>query len=478
MADTLFTDATANTPGTLILSAWLNDVDKNVYSVLSSVAGTNTITATTNLPVIAAGYTRGLRFFFTPAGTNTGATTINLSGLGAKSILKQGSIALAPGDIVSGSTCIIFYDGVQFQLINPQGPLDGTDTYNATAGTTTAYTLAVAGNFSRFTGNAVKLIFNAANTSTTPTLDVDGTGAAPLKVTNTYGVVQDPSIGQFTTGTPGTAVFDGTNWLVVLEKVNVAPTGQGRLTLPAANLVFSPYNGNRITINGKYEAIPSAGVSLAPAGTAANTTYYIYAFMTAGVMTLEFSTTTHATDTTTGVEIKSGDATRSLVGMARTTAGSAWTNTATSRFVISWFNRKEVNAFFPLTGDIATSAGGYTEINSTYRINLLVWSGELVESVHTGGMNISTIGSGSISLTAIAGTVGLTAGILDGATSFTAGGVGYQGNATCTNKTAAIADGLVTVGMVGATAAGSLTLQGNGSVSVNGRCTLNCTTLG
>lgn len=120
MADTLFTDATTSVPGTTVVAAWLNDVDKAVYNTLSAVAGTNTITATGPLPVTPAGYTTGLRFFFNPANTNTGATTININTLGAKNITKFGATALVAGDLVAGAEAEIYYDGTQFQLINPQ----------------------------------------------------------------------------------------------------------------------------------------------------------------------------------------------------------------------------------------------------------------------------------------------------------------------------------------------------------------------
>lgn len=99
------------------------------------------------------------------------------------------------------------------------------------------------------------------------------------------------------------------------------------------------YNGQYLTINGVPQSIPAAGVDLANTALAANdTTYYVYAYMNAGVMTLEAVATAHATDSVTGVEIKSGDATRTLVGMVRKTGGNFYDST-TTRFTISWFNQ-------------------------------------------------------------------------------------------------------------------------------------------
>lgn len=112
MASTLFI------PGTVVRSIWLNEVDKATHNALTAVAGTNTITATG--PLTEVSYVTGDRFFFVPAITNTGATTININGLGAKNLTKYGVSALVAGDLVAGTAAEIYYDGVQFQLLNPQ----------------------------------------------------------------------------------------------------------------------------------------------------------------------------------------------------------------------------------------------------------------------------------------------------------------------------------------------------------------------
>lgn len=81
---------------------------------LTGVAGTDTITASLT-PAITA-YAAGQTFRFVSAGANTGAVTLNVNGLGAKSITKTGAVALVAGDILSGSALSVMYDGTQFQL--------------------------------------------------------------------------------------------------------------------------------------------------------------------------------------------------------------------------------------------------------------------------------------------------------------------------------------------------------------------------
>lgn len=137
------------------------------------------------------------------------------------------------------------------------------------------------------------------------------------------------------------------------------------LAKSGANLVLSPKNGNGLIINGVPYNVPSAGVTLAAPATS-GTTYLIYAYMNAGTMTLEASATAHATDSTTGVEIKSGDTTRTLVGMARTVS-SAWVDTTAQRFVESYFNQPTRFTRTTFTVDRSTSSASYVEVNSEIR---------------------------------------------------------------------------------------------------------------
>lgn len=89
--------------------------DGDVFE-LGSVAGTDTITASAT-PAVSA-YTAGQIFRFVAAGTNTGATTININSAGAKAIQKLGA-ALVAGDITAGDAVEIYYDGTQFQMLSP-----------------------------------------------------------------------------------------------------------------------------------------------------------------------------------------------------------------------------------------------------------------------------------------------------------------------------------------------------------------------
>lgn len=98
-------------------------------------SGTDTILGTGS-PALTA-YATGNAFQFTVAGTNTGASTLNIDSLGAKAITRDGSTALVAGDLVSGSVVTVVYDGTRFQVLNSNSKtnfnLSGTLTAASTA---------------------------------------------------------------------------------------------------------------------------------------------------------------------------------------------------------------------------------------------------------------------------------------------------------------------------------------------------------
>jgi hypothetical protein len=102
-------------------SAHLGQIQAQAYIYLGSVAGTNTITATTS-PVTTA-YASGQTYRFVAAGANTGAVTININSLGAKDVTKNGTAALISGDIISGAIYTLVYDGTRFQVFGMLGNL-------------------------------------------------------------------------------------------------------------------------------------------------------------------------------------------------------------------------------------------------------------------------------------------------------------------------------------------------------------------
>ena len=89
------------------------DIQKQVFNY-AAASGTDTLTLTLD-PAIAS-YTTGLRASFKAAANNTGTATININGLGAKTIKKNGGVDLGADDIVAGGIYETSYDGTNMQL--------------------------------------------------------------------------------------------------------------------------------------------------------------------------------------------------------------------------------------------------------------------------------------------------------------------------------------------------------------------------
>ena len=177
----------------------------------------------------------------------------------------------------------------------------------------------------------------------------------------------------------------------------------GRLAyVSATQLSFAPFNGSFIKINGLFYAIPSGGITglantnvyvngTASQNLAASTIYRVYCFNNAGTLTADFSTTAHTTSSTAGnvgTEIKSGDDTRTLIGLIYTNASSQFADAPTTRYVRSWVNRKRIN--------FSASASGTT--GSTTFVTLATgafvsFGDESISMGLAGYQNINAIGT-------------------------------------------------------------------------------------
>lgn len=208
-------------------------------------------------------------------------------------------------------------------------------------------------------------------------------------------------------------VGNGTDQSKFYPTKNVPVFGCGQFQLVSSTSVkLAPYRGNLVSFpSGQIAAIPSAGVSSTITSTtlcyingavgaalSATTLYYAYLWNQGSVASpnwvIDWSTTSHATDSNTGIEIKSGDATRVLVGMIRTAAGPTVLDAAANRLVASWFNRRPVSLRNAFTADRSTGSTGYVEVNSEIRCNFLSW-GDAVTMAYAGKVSAA---AGTISV--------------------------------------------------------------------------------
>ena len=212
----------------------LSYLDTNYSNILTQLNDTLTYsnylvdTGSANSYVVAFGvglttsYTAGLLLVFRAANANTGASTLNVNGLGARNIINGNGAALVANQIGANSLVLVCYDGTAFRMLNdPSG------------GTVTAGNLAVTGNL---TVNGTSTFTGAATFTANPTLS--GGTANGVAYLNASKVV--------TTGSA--LVFDGTN----LGIGTASPAAYGGYTTLAINnatnggLIDLLTNGTRV----------------------------------------------------------------------------------------------------------------------------------------------------------------------------------------------------------------------------------------
>lgn len=116
-----------NGAGDLLRTA-ITKLNQNDYNQALSGTASGTDTYTVTIAAPSPGYTTGISapsayssgqvFRITFTNANTGASTLNVNSIGAKSIVKNGSTALSAGDIGAGSIKVLVYDGTNLQCLD------------------------------------------------------------------------------------------------------------------------------------------------------------------------------------------------------------------------------------------------------------------------------------------------------------------------------------------------------------------------
>lgn len=162
----------------------------------------------------------------------------------------------------------------------------------------------------------------------------------------------------------------------------------------SGDIQYCPYKGNVKTTasQGNY-SIPAACLTAtlssmyvdgtASSSVSANTLYYIYLWDASGTWVLDAETTGHATDSTSGIEIMSGDDTKTLVGMIHTDGNqhvmtNGETNTpGDTNTVATWDNRIPTTTTCAASTGPTVSSSTTTELDSTDRCYFMSWGDSL-----------------------------------------------------------------------------------------------------
>jgi hypothetical protein len=183
-------------------------------------------------------------------------------------------------------------------------------------------------------------------------------------------------------GNVATVVTAAAHGLSVGDRVSVSlnSTNYTAVSWAGNYTVLSVPNGTTFT----YANTGSDSGTTADNGLAIAPVYYIYAYMSGASMLLEASPKAPMQDTTYGHMIKNttpagaatADATRVLVGMARVVSGPAWADSATQRFVLSYFNRRDLKGRSVFSANRNTGSATPLEPHIEARCEFLMWGDE------------------------------------------------------------------------------------------------------
>lgn len=257
--------------------------DRITYSVDTGSAA-NIYVATPAIPITA--YSEGLRIRLKAAHTNTGVSTLNVSGLGVKPILRSDATALSVSDIVAGQILDLTYDGAAFRLglafaeLSPAGVMakiaaGGNMIVNGSV-TSTAF-IVNGQTLDGLTATGVS-IAEAANVGAVTTLLGLGTAAfqastafaTPADIANKLTVADDPAWG---VGGPkrSTVPFGcgdlATEGAVHLQKGTAAKTGFIEFDLPSfagGATIGANLSANGRILFARYGTIPAFEFDTAP----------------------------------------------------------------------------------------------------------------------------------------------------------------------------------------------------------------------
>ena len=183
--------------------------DRDHAGAWCTVGGTgNAITLTYAVP--PTGYVQGEKYAFKAIAANTGATTVNVNGLGAKSVFKRalaGTAACTGNEIQNGDLVELEYDGTQFQIMGQAanaGAFAGGTLTLATAMSGAAFNEAYVSSAITPSAGVLDISAIAGNF-----IDISATGMGSIQG---FGVVQAGAERtlRFTGAAPGALVNSGT----------------------------------------------------------------------------------------------------------------------------------------------------------------------------------------------------------------------------------------------------------------------------
>jgi len=238
-----------------------DQVQSSSFQHLTGTAGTNTITASAT-PTPSA-YAAGQRFTLIPANTNTGATTLDVSSLGAKNVFWNG-VACVGGEIRQNVPILVFYDGTQFHLLGNSFNAPFNDAYPVVEGSSDA-TKKARFEVDGLTTATTRVVTVPDRDLTINSLtSITASLGADVSLNNTGSYFDGPSVAQGTSGTwfasgtvtlidtAGGASFNVKLWDGTTVIASAGPTTSAinqRITVSLSGSLSSPAANIRISVN-------------------------------------------------------------------------------------------------------------------------------------------------------------------------------------------------------------------------------------
>ena len=213
-------------------------------------------------PAITA-YVAGQEFNFKAGATSTGASTLNVNGVGVKNIKKKNDQAIAAGDIEANAIIKVVYDGTSFQMLS-QTATAGMTSFTLTGDSGSNQTIADSNTMDIAGGTGIDTVVGATDTVT---VAIDST-VATRNTNNTWTAAQQGRL--FTDATTtGATTLDFT-----YQNFYLTATGNITLSNPSTEvasqtgIIFLKQDatGSRtLSIGTDYETAGGAGLTISTA---------------------------------------------------------------------------------------------------------------------------------------------------------------------------------------------------------------------
>ncbi|MEW9616015.1 hypothetical protein AB3G45_19560 [Shinella sp. S4-D37] len=209
------------------------------------VVSAGTATAfTLTYDVAISAYTKGEIFTFFAHLDNTGALTLNVSGRGARAVVRNDGAALTAGQIKAGQSVMVVYDGTSFRLLSPLF------------------------NNPTFTGTLTVPTINSSGQITAGTFSGDGAGVTNVDAATVDGISPASIVQTSRTLTAGNGLTGGGN---LSDDRTVTLGTPGTITGSTTNAVTSTSHTHSLTlvnsdITGALGYNPASGARTVSAG--------------------------------------------------------------------------------------------------------------------------------------------------------------------------------------------------------------------